>query len=435
MTSQAFSVDQAAAARLERREPVVAGAWLLPAVMLVSGVLTYAFHVLAARSLGPQAYGQIAVLWAAMFLGAVVLFRPLEQTVSRAIADRLARGQEVKTVLRSVGLISAATLAATLGAAAVGWRPISERLFLGDGTMTLLLLGGIALYGVAYLVRGLTAGARWFGGYALALVADAVARLAVASPLVFFASQRTAAAAVVAAGAGGALAPIWFGRRRLRSVVDGRAGSPFRLGSALAFAAPASVIAGADQLLVNGGPLLVVAGGGRDASRVAGVVFAATMLVRVPVYVFQGLAASLLPNLTHLQACADGARFRRAVVQTAAVLLAVGGLIVGFAAAVGPQAMGLLYGSGFAASRAELSFLGAGVGCYLAAATFSQALLAMDCGVRAAAAWLTSAALFVGMYALLPGDPLARISQAFALAALAGVALLATILLARIAER
>jgi hypothetical protein len=31
-------------------------------------------------------------------------------------------------------------------------------------------------------------------------------------------------------------------------------------------------------------------------------VFAATMIVRAPVYVFQGLAASLLANLTHLNA-------------------------------------------------------------------------------------------------------------------------------------
>ena len=61
-------------------------------------------------------------------------------------------------------------------------------------------------------------------------------------------------------------------------------------------------MAGADQLFVNGGPLLVVVAGGPGATRAAGIVFAATMLVRAPVYVFQGLAAALLPNLTHLQA-------------------------------------------------------------------------------------------------------------------------------------
>ena len=44
------------------------GAARLSLAMVASGVLTYAFQVLAARSLGPEAYGDIAVLWAAMFL-------------------------------------------------------------------------------------------------------------------------------------------------------------------------------------------------------------------------------------------------------------------------------------------------------------------------------------------------------------------------------
>ena len=70
--------------------------------MVVSGVLTYAFHVLAARTLGPSAYGQIAVLWGAIFLGAIVLFRPIEQTTSRSIADRLAREEDASSVLRPV---------------------------------------------------------------------------------------------------------------------------------------------------------------------------------------------------------------------------------------------------------------------------------------------------------------------------------------------
>ena len=58
--------------------------------------------MLAARTLGPEAYGLVAVLWAALFLLVVVLFRPLEQTTSRALANRLARGHEVRSVLRAM---------------------------------------------------------------------------------------------------------------------------------------------------------------------------------------------------------------------------------------------------------------------------------------------------------------------------------------------
>jgi O-antigen/teichoic acid export membrane protein len=189
------------------------------------------------------------------------------------------------------------------------------------------------------------------------------------------------------------------------------------------------VIAGADQLLVNGAPLLVVVGGGGEASKAAGIVFAATMLVRVPVYVFQGLAASLLPNLTHMQARDDAARLRRAVVQTAAFLLGAGGIIVIGAATIGPRVTSLLYGPGFEAGRVQLALLAAGVGCYLAASTFSQALLAVGAATRAAAAWAATAGLFVALYAALPGTPLTRVSVTFAAAAFVDLLLLAVLLL------
>jgi O-antigen/teichoic acid export membrane protein len=398
--------------------------------MGLSGLLTYVFHVLAARSLGPHGYGQIAILWGAIFVVAIVVFRPLEQTASRGIADRLARGDEVVSVLRSVLLVALATLAVVVGAFALGWSQVNERIFLGDSWMTAMLLCGIVAYGLAYVVRGVLGGARWFGGYGIALVADATARLIVAAPLLFVASQSTAAAALVAAGLGGAIVPVIAGRRLFRRILRERAGPRFRPHSALAFAGPATVVAAADQLLTNGAPLLVIVGNGTDGTAAAGIVMAATLLVRAPVYVFQGLAAALLPNFTHLNATEDAARFLRAVMRTAGFLLLAGGVIVVFAATVGPAAMSI-YGPEFEASRGELTLLGAGVAFYLAGSTFSQALLALEQGLRAAGAWLASAATFVGLYAAIPGDELYRISLAFAAATLCSLLLLAATLLRR----
>jgi O-antigen/teichoic acid export membrane protein len=103
VSAQAATAARAVVGR-DRHRATFTGAWLLSAAMVLSGILTYLYHVLAARSLGTDAYGQIAILWGAIFLVAILLFRPLEQTASRAIADRLARGEEVVTVLRSVGL-------------------------------------------------------------------------------------------------------------------------------------------------------------------------------------------------------------------------------------------------------------------------------------------------------------------------------------------
>jgi O-antigen/teichoic acid export membrane protein len=431
MTVQAVAIEAAPANAASRRRAAIGGTWLLSGAMVASGALTYVFHVLAARSLGPTAYGQIAVLWGAMFLSAIVLFRPVEQTASRALAARLARGEEGRSVARAAVAMASMLVVVAGVIAAAGWTTLTDRLFLGDNLMTAMLCAGVLAYALSYLVRGFLGGTRWFGGYSLGLMADAVARIAVAAPLILVASKLVAAGAVVAAGLAGALVPLIVGRRRLEPVFRRGTGEPFRLRQGLAYAGPATAIAAADQIFVNGGPLFVIAAGGIGASRSAGIVFAATMLVRAPVYVFQGLAAALLPNLTHLQATDVLPRFRSAVFRTAGFLLACGAALVAVMAITGTQLMRVLYGAGFEVTRMELVVLAAGIGLYLAASTASQALLALDEGARAATAWVISATVFVLLFFLLPGSDLARVATSFT-----GATLLALILLgARVVRR
>lgn len=404
----------------------LAGGGLLSTAMVVSGLLAYAFNVFAARALGPDAYGQIAVLWGAMFLAAVVLFRPLEQTISRSMADRLARGVETRSVLVSVGALGAILLAGCTGAIVLAWGPLTDKLFLGDSVLTAALLGGIVAYGLSYLLRGVLGGMRWFGGYSLALLVDGVTRLAVAAPLLVVASKSAAAAAVAAGGVAAVVFPVWAGRKRFRELGGGAAGA-FDLKRAFGFAAPASVIAASDQFLINGGPLLIILGGGPDASKAAGIVFAATMMVRVPVFLFQGLAASLLPNLTRMHIAEDRHAFTVTVARLAGLMLALGALVVVGAAAVGPPMLRGLFGADFAASRMNLVLLAGGVGCYLAAAVASQSLLALGRAASAAVGWLAAAVAFVAAYEALGGAPLDRASGAFLAAALVNFVVLAGI--------
>lgn len=407
----------------------LSGAGLLSGATFLAGVLTYAFHALAARSLGPSEYGRIAVLWAALFLAAVVLWRPLEQTLSRTLADRLERGAEGWSALRAVALVGAGCCVASTAALLLAWGPVTHRVFLDNATMTAALVVGVVLYAGVYLVRGLVAGTHWFGGYALVLVADPIARVALLVAVVVYASTDLAAAAVALSAAAGLVLPILLGRRRLAAALSGPRSERFSTRAALAFAGPAGVVAVGDQMLVNAGPLLVVLAGGPDASAAAGTVFAAMMLVRVPAFLFQGFAGSLLPNLTRLHV-SDGGRLRGAVVQTAAILIAAGLGMTALAAAFGPETMAFLYGPGFEAGRDQLALLGAGAGCYLAAATFSQGFLALDRAWRAARASAAAVVAFVAVYALVPGTPLTRVAFAFSAAAL-----LQLVLLARLAQR
>ena len=93
-----------------------------------------------------------------------------------------------------------------------------------------------------------------------------------------------------------------------------------------------------------------------------------------------------------------------------AALLALG------AVAAGPWAMEVLYGAGFQATRVDLALLALGIGGFLAAGTFCQALLAREQGGRAAALWSLAAVTFVSLQLVLPGSEFHAVSVAFAVA-------------------
>jgi O-antigen/teichoic acid export membrane protein len=411
VSSQTATIDRAVQARRTVRFD---SALLVSAAMGISGVLTYAFQILAARRLDADEFGQIAVLWGGVFLLAIVVFRPLEQTLARSIADRLAAGAEVASVVRTIAAVGAAAIALIAIAAAVAWRPLTNGLFHGDGFMTAMLVTGAAGYGASYVVRGLLGGVRWFPGYAAVLLADSVGRLALAAPLLLVASPHVAAAAVAAAGVIGGAAPFLWGRRWLPALRGGSRAAAFDGRGALRFAGPAGGVAAADQLLINGGPLLVILLGS-GGTKEAGIVFAATMLVRAPVYVFTGVAAALLPNFTLLVQAG-----RRTLVEvfakTTKILVGAGVVIVAGVALLGPRTMDVLYGEGFGATQVDLVLLAGSVALYLVSATLLQALLAFERGVAAAVAWLTAAAALVVVYIATTGDELERVSVALLVA-------------------
>jgi O-antigen/teichoic acid export membrane protein len=177
-------------------------------------------------------------------------------------------------------------------------------------------------------------------------------------------------------------------------------------------------MAGCEQLLLSGGPLIVLIQGGEGAAATAGVLFAAALLVRAPVFLFQGVAASLLANFTTYRAQGDFARLHAATVKVA--LICAGVAVAGALGALvaGPLAMDILYGSGFEATRGDLALLSLGIGGFLAASTFSQALLAEDEAGAAAWRWALATVVFVILELTLGGAAFTRVSVGFATAGL-----------------
>ena len=119
-----------------------------------------------------------------MFLLAVLLFRPIEQTISRAVADHVARGEDApRRVLRSAaGLDRCSSRRRRCSASCSAWTPITDGLFAGepgadrgaDGRPRRLR---------ALLLRARPGRRRaWFGGYGLVLLADGGIRLVARAP-------------------------------------------------------------------------------------------------------------------------------------------------------------------------------------------------------------------------------------------------------------
>ena len=67
--------------------------------------MTFAYFSLASHALSEDEYGGVALLWSAIFITVSVLYRPVEQLLSRTIADHDARGIPGNDALRVAATI------------------------------------------------------------------------------------------------------------------------------------------------------------------------------------------------------------------------------------------------------------------------------------------------------------------------------------------
>jgi O-antigen/teichoic acid export membrane protein len=406
---------------------------LLSAGVGASGLLTYLFFSLASHNLGKTEYGEIVVLWSAVFVTISVAHRPVEQMLSRTIAERRARGEEVASALR-VGAGIQLAVGAVLGIAALALRDqLQDGLLSGSETLYWVLVFAIVTFGVSYYARGALAGTRRFALLAGLLVCESAARsaFALAVALGIADGQATVALGVAAAPAFSLVAvPLALLVIAPQSATGGPGGSappPVTVAAGGSFAAAVLVVMLSEQAFLNAGPLLVRA---FEDAAAAGFIFNVLMVARAPVLVFQGVATSLLPHLTRLRT--RGAPGEEAFHDSVrATLIAVAGfsaLVLALVAAVGPEAMQVAFGDEFEYDRLGLVLVAAAMGFYLAATTLNQAALAHGAAARAARCWAVSAALFLA-WCLIPAieDVARRVEIGFL-----GGALLLALLLARV---
>jgi O-antigen/teichoic acid export membrane protein len=397
------------------------GAALLSALIGITGLLTYAFHSLAAHALGRDDYGLVAVLWAAVFLVASVIYRPVEQLLSRTLAERRAQGRPVAASLRVAATIQGGLVVVFVAAALLLRDPIQDELFSGSSTLYWCLVAAVSFYAASYFARGFLAGEQRFALYGGLVLMESASRVVFALLLIAGVIDGPDAASI-----GIAAAPLlslfvvpWALGRHVRrtAVAPGPAETAepeMTLAHGLGFAGAVLVIMVSEQAILNSGVLIVKADTGDDA--LAALIFAVLMIARAPLQLFQAISTTLLPHLTRLlvrEGEGHGGDFGRSVRLTVAACLSFGGVTVLGVLAVGPPVMRLLFGSEFDYDRPGLAMVAAGMGLYLSATTVNQAVLAQGRARLAAASWATAAAFFVAFLLLADMEEVREVEVAF----------------------
>jgi O-antigen/teichoic acid export membrane protein len=450
------------------------GAAILSLGIGVTGLVTFGYFSLASYALEEAEYGRITLLWSAVFITVSVLYRPVEQLLSRTIADRDERGvrggehlRVAATIQLSLGVLFAVVALALRG-------PIQDDLFGGSDTLYWILIVTVLAYAASYFARGFLAGHHRFGLYGGLVLMEASSRclfaLAVA---VGIAEGQTAVALGMAAAPIVSLAVVpWALGRRLRTANradvardPGAAADPdpqaldaaareepaarepalrgdasgitprgpadesaFTLAHGSGFAVSVLLIMLAEQTFLNAGPLLVEASEGARGAALAGFTFNVLLIARAPLQLFQAVQASILPHLTRMRASGETDPFRRSVNLTLVAIAGFAGCVALVMLAVGPLVMDLLFGGEFDYERGGLVLVSLGMGLYLAAATLNQALLAHGRAPQAAAGWVACAAAFALFLLLVDfDDRVLQVEIAFLGAAAALCALLHTL--------
>ena len=399
------------------------GAAILSVGIGATGLITFAYFSLASHSLPEDEYGRITLLWSAMFITVSVLYRPVEQLLSRTIADHDARGVAGTEHLRVAAKIQLALAAVFLIAALALRGRIEDDLFAGSSTLYWILVVGVLAYAASYFARGYLAGHHLFPLYGGLVLMEASSRCLFALAVAIGVAEGQSAVALGMAAApivSLAVVPPALARRIAPSA-DSRDPDPaqldaaardepsareseFTLARGTGFAAAVLLVMLCEQTFLNAGPLLVNATADSGGAALAGFTFNVLLIARAPLQLVQAVQPSSLPPLTRLRAGGERDPFARSVNLTLGAIAAFAGAVALVMLAAGPQVMDLLFGGDFDYERGGLVLVAIGMGLYLSAATLNQALLAHARAPQSAACWVASAAAFVLFLVLVEFD-------------------------------
>ncbi len=413
----------------QRRSGYGSGARILSVGIAATGLLTFAYFSIASHVLGEEAAKRVDVLWSVMFVIISVIYRPIEQLLSRTIAERRALGHAEHSVKVPIAIQAGFALAFLIAALAFK-EDLVANVFDGYTALYDVLVLGTLAYAASYFARGWLAGHQYFALFGGLVLLESFSRLcfALAAALGITHGQTAVAVGIVAAPFVSLIVvPAAFARRSSEhrgapeiEELDAALAGPgtegveeavvadelsLKRGSRFAFAVSGVMLS--EQTLLNAAVLTVDATSLDKA--LAGIVFNVLLIARAPLQLFQAIQTSLLPHLTGLEATAGHEAFAKAIRVTILAIAAFAGAVALGLLAVGPFVMDHLFGQHYEYNRFGLALIGLGMGMHLTSGALNQAALARDQAQHAALCWIVAAVVFVAwMFAPIVSEELLR---------------------------
>jgi O-antigen/teichoic acid export membrane protein len=410
------------------------GARILSVGIASTGLLTLAYFSISTHVLSEASASKIALLWSVMFVIISVIYRPIEQLLSRTIAERRARGQTEHPLRVPIGIQLAFALLFFICALALRGE-IVRHVFQHDHSLYYVLVVGTLAYAASYFARGWLAGHEYFALYGGLVVMEAVSRLCFALAVaVGISSGQTAVALGIAAAPLVSLivVPIAFvgrsdDRRAAREWAEKEQRADSELAEPITADEAAAALAGpgtegvqeaaahdelslrrgtgfagwvagimlSEQTLLNAAVLTVAATSYATDHALAGIVFNVMLIARAPLQLFQAIQTSLLPHLTGLEATEGHAAFSRAIRVTVLAIAAFAAVVSLGLLTIGPFVMAHLFGQHHTYNRFGLALVGIGMGLHLVSGALNQATLARNRARAAAGCWALAAVAFL----------------------------------------
>ncbi len=389
-------------ARLSERNPLPDGTLTVGAGLVVNGLMSFAFLGIAGRTLGKDAFEPLSVYWALIYLVCPGFFLPLEQEVSRALANRWARGLGVGTLVRQAGQMGAGLTGALVLGVVIAAPFMLEHLFDDQVLFIVALILAIIGYAAVHLARGTLAGLGRFKGYAKYYVYENTLRV-IACVALWLLGVDTAGPYALAAGICPSVALLLALRSEHDLASEGPAADWAELRAALGSLLAASILT---AFLLYAGVLAVelLSDESESESGEASVFLAGLAVSRVPVFLFQAVQAALLPKLSALAGAGRFHEFRERLGRLLGAVGAIGVLGILGAGLFGPLLIDILFGAEYELERLDLVLLAASSAAFMLAVALGQALIALEGQAQVAIGWLVGVIGFLVVTAM--GDDL-----------------------------